>query len=137
MKFTYHKIITFLVLASFMAVVFLSFPMMIGMSDGHMAGTCSFSIMGVSLCPQDTLEMVINHISAYQSFLNVVVSMSAMSALFLLFIVAYLILGRPHEPFLQSTPVFGSISLVSPPKASAKRKITRWLSLFENSPSLA
>ena len=137
MKFTYHKIITFLVLASFMAVVFLSFPMMVGMSDNHMTGTCSFSVMGVSLCAQDTLEMVINHISAYQSFLNVVVSMSAMSALFLLFIVAYLILGWLGKPFLPSTSIFVSINLVSPPETSAKRKITRWLSLFENSPSLA
>src|SRR3989338_11361419 len=100
MKFTDHKIITLLVLASFMAVVFLSFPMMIGMSDDHMADTCLFSVMGVSLCAQDMLEMVINHISVYQSFLNVVVSMSAMLALFLLFIVAYLILGRLRELFL-------------------------------------
>ena len=129
----YKKIITSLVLASLMTIIFFSLTVMTHGSDGRMSGDCPFSA-GVSFCPQDTLAVVIHHISAYQSFLNVTITsgiMTLLISLFLLVLATFVLsIGPPLSGLLLPISIYDF-----PPASSHDRKIKRWLSLFENSPS--
>lgn len=132
----YQKIISLLVLASFMAVTFFGFAIMMHGPNGWMSGDCPFSVMGASLCPQNTLATAIHLISAYHTFLNVPVGAGLTTLVIsLLFAVCILLVIFIRSPLL-GPPALVGIFYDSPPAASHKRKITRWLSLFENSPSL-
>lgn len=129
------KIITALVLTSFLTVAIFSFAVMMQGPDGRMKGDCPFSVVGQSICPQDTVAVAIHHISAYQAFLNVPVS-SGLTALIisLLFVVCAIFFIFIRSPLLEP-PSFVYIPNDSPLTSLSGRKITRWLSLFENSPS--
>lgn len=135
MPILFKKIIASLILASFLAIIFLSFPMMMGAENGSMPEGCPFSGTGVSLCPIDTLAMAVHHISAYQSFLTVTLhsEMAFILASLLLISIAFLIFSR--RPQLFSRPALAGIAFASPPDDSGERKLTHWLSLFERSPS--
>lgn len=135
MSFLTNKIIASLVLTAFMAVIFLSFPMMVGMSDGGMSENCPLSFMGMSLCLQDTLGMAVMHISSYQSFLSITVGITVMLSVLLLSFVASVIMTRLRDSLLNNNLVFVRIDRFSPYETFGKRKITSWLSLFENSPA--
>lgn len=133
MSFLFKKITTALALLSFVAMVFFSFASMSYGADGRMQGDCPFSNMGTSLCPQNALPGAVHHLSAYQSFLNapvhfnitvLLIALLAMVATALVFLF-HPLLYRPLAPILYS----------SPPFTSHDRKIKRWLSLFEHSPS--
>lgn len=128
MSFVSQKIITQLVLISFLVMALFSFSGMTYGTDGSMQGDCPFSVAGASLCPPSALLGAIHHLSAYQSFINVPVNPIAV---FLILVSASLVflfllqLYKPPAPLLYR----------SPPLTSHSRKIHRWLSLFENSPS--
>src|SRR3989344_4133171 len=53
---------------------FFSFCFMARGVDGQMQGDCPFSVMGVPLWPQDAFAAAVHHISASQSFLNIIAS---------------------------------------------------------------
>jgi|SRR3989344_3321462 len=132
------KSIYIFILTSFAVVALFGFSFMMHGSDGRMAGECPFLGAGISLCPQDALALIVHHVSAYQSFLNVSVDTGLtilivvslfLSACALLVIFLHLpTLGPPASVFVAYDP---------PLVDSYSRKITRWLSLFENSPSFS
>jgi len=103
--------------------------------DGRMQSDCPFSAMGVSLCPQDTVAMAFHHISAYNSFLNVPVNLGITTFIISLLLVAGAMLAVSLNITLFELPVLVGIFYHFPLDVSYKRKITRWLSLHENSPA--
>lgn len=127
-----RKIVAPLVLASFLSVAFFGFAAMSYGADGNMQGDCPFSATGVVQCSQDALVAAMHHISAYQSFLNVPASSAALALIGALLLAAYLLVLYVR-PLLFRIPVF--ISYNFRPLTSQDRKIHRWLSLHENSPS--
>ncbi|MEK7609855.1 MAG: hypothetical protein AAB470_01890 [Patescibacteria group bacterium] len=135
-SFLSKKIITVLVLTSFLTVAIFSFAVMTRGPDGRMEGDCPFSVVGQSICPQDTVAVAIHHISAYQSFLNMPVG-SGLTALIvsLLFAVCAALFILISSPLL-GPPAVARILYDSPSIGLRSRKLTRWLSLFENSPSM-
>lgn len=99
---------------------------------------CIASIVSNTSCPENIVEISVHHIQAFVSFFSAVPSVSLISLLALLFTL-FLSAGF----FLKQRKDFGIIYpelrqyrrdperfIVRP------RRITRWLSLFENSPSL-
>lgn len=135
MKSFYTQIITALVLASFLSVAFFSFNMMMQGPDGRMIGDCPFSALGASLCPQDTVAAAVHHISAYYAFLNVPVGSSFAALMITLLLVAATLLVISIRTLLLGPPILATVLYDSPPPNAYSGKITRWLSLFENSPS--
>jgi flagellar biosynthesis protein FliQ len=137
MKSKSKKIISAIVLTLFLTTVFSSLVMMSNMSDKHMDGGCPFSVPGQSACPQNIADMVFNHISAYNSFLNVTISSSLISLIIsLLLIVVYAVFSIFIYSLLFSPPKIFYFSYSNLFGSFHNRKITSWLSLFENSPSL-
>jgi hypothetical protein len=131
----FKKIITLLILASFLAIVFFGITVMIHGPEGGLSADCPLSSMGDSTCPQDILSASVHHLSAYYSFFNVPVSSTILTLVLFMFFVAVI--------FLKTS--IGSLQLNSPPSAHFllsppfftpySRKINHWLSLLENSPS--
>ncbi len=129
------KIITTLVLASLIMIMFFSFTLMMNGPNERMLADCPFSVMGASLCPQDIVAVVIHHISAYHAFLNVTVSAGLTTLIIsLLFAICAVLVIFIHLP-LFGPPAFVPILHDSPLLDSYSKKIIRWLSLLENSPS--
>ena len=136
MQSFFKKILTPLILVSFLVIAIFSFAIMTHGSEGQMSGDCPFSPMGVSLCPQDTVAIAMHHISAYTSFTNVPInpSITVLIILFLLFSssLAFILTASPPLSRIPvTTGYIGDFSLSTP----HSREITRWLSLLENSPS--
>ena len=136
MAFMFKNTIAPLVFASFLMAAFFGFTAMSNGPDGRMQGDCPFSVTGASLCPQDAVAAAVHHLSAYQSFLNVPVSLgfgTLISMFGLIGLALVLVASSPPVPI----PVASSgVLYTSPPLASYNKKLIRWLSLFENSPSL-
>ncbi len=129
----FKKITAPLVLLSFLTMAFFSFAVMTYGSDGSMQGDCPFSAMGASLCPPSALPGAVHYISAYQSFLNVPVNTGIMALVIALLTIVYVALAFSFHPLLYRP--LAPLLYNSPPFTSQDRKIKRWLSLFENSPS--
>lgn len=128
------RIIAPLLLVAFLLVAFFSFAAMSYAPDGSMQGGCPFSTAGTPLCPQDALAVVMHHVSSYQSFFNVLVG-SGFSALIIALCMAAIALALlATRTFIPTAPV--RVWYESPPAVSYNKKLTRWLSLFEHSPSL-
>ena len=131
------KAVVLLTLVSLLAREFFSFSFMAQGVDGQMQGDCPFSVMGVALCPQDALAAVAHHVSAYQSFLNVVASSGVTAIIVALLVALAAALLFSLVPLLYAArarvrPLFNA-SLVVP----QERERIRWLSLLERSPSIA
>ncbi|KKW40335.1 MAG: hypothetical protein UY89_C0002G0010 [Parcubacteria group bacterium GW2011_GWA1_54_9] len=129
------KISVFAILASFLAIAFFSFTSMTYGPDGSMRGDCPFSAMGASLCPPSALPGAIHHLFAYQSFISAPVNF-AIETLIIILLLAVSIAIFPS--FLFHPPAYDIPPFVprSPtPFTSYDRKVRRWLSLFEHSPS--
>lgn len=135
MPFIFEKIAAPLMLASFLMVVFFGFVAMSYGPDGRMQGDCPFSATGIVLCSQDALVAAMHHIGAYQSFLNVPVDSTALVLISALLLAAYLLVLRVRPPLFQAIARRNHFN-TDPPVSARTRKITRWLSLLENSPSL-
>lgn len=131
----FRKITTALVFASFAAMAILSFAGMSYGSDGSMQSDCPFTTAmgGTAQCAGSALFAgAIHHLSAVQSFLSVPVH-SDITALLASFLAAGIIFLFIH-PLLYSQPPSPRFSFI-PPVSFRTQKITRWLSLLENSPS--
>lgn len=117
-------------------VALFSFAVMMSSPDGRMSSDCLFSIVGTSLCPQGALAVAIHHISAYQSFFNVFVNFSLTATFFgFLFLIMSAILVLYISPPLFKPAVILDGLDDFPLAIPHNKKITRWLSLLENSPS--
>ena len=136
MSQVFKKIIVPLLLTSFLAVLFFSLPMM-GVMDGSMPEGCPFGATGVSLCPTDAVAMAVHHISAYQSFLTITTQASLLMLIIFLLSAVAALLARFIYPLVINSSALARSAFASPPADPQQRKITRWLSLFELSPSLA
>lgn len=128
MPFVSKKIITPLVLLSFLVMALFSFSGMAYGPDGSMQGDCPFSNLGTSLCPPGALPGAVHHINAYQSFINVPVNPIAVFLILVSASIVFLFLLQLYKPL-------APLLYRSTPFTSQDRKIHRWLSLFENSPS--
>ncbi|HEY9584196.1 MAG TPA: hypothetical protein VJI33_01250 [Candidatus Paceibacterota bacterium] len=133
----FKKISTALILVSFTAIALFSFAFMMSGADGEMPGDCPFSPMGVSLCPQNTVAVAIHHISSYQQFISVLLKsginmffFSLISVLMAVLFLAFYLSPPVFRPLLSRVRFRDNL-----PTNSRDKKITRWLSLFENSPS--
>jgi len=131
---SYKKILAPLLLLSFMAVVFLSFATMSYGSDGQMRSDCPFATTGSPLCPQDTFDMVMHHFSAYQSFLTAPIDFGMTALLSILSLIGIVLLVS-RSLLLRATTILTRLGYDSPFNTSQERKLTRWLSILENSPS--
>lgn len=130
-----NKIIAALTLTSFLMIAVFGFTIMMHMSDGQASGDCPFSPMGQSLCPQDVVAVAMHHISSYQSFLSVTVGANSITFLLSLLLVAFAAILILIRPALLSPPIFAYVSPDYLRSDLGAKKIARWLSLFENSPS--
>lgn len=133
-----NRIAAPLLLASFLIVAFFGFTFM-SMShdtDGRMQGGCPFSAAGTPLCPQDAFAATMHHLSAYQSFFGVSVETAIVALMSALLLAALYVLVSLVRPFVLRPPIRGRHSYRSPSISACTSKITRWLSLLENSPSL-
>ena len=131
-----QKLVATIILSSFLAISFGSFVVMIHEPRQVMTSNCPFSALDQTLCPQNTLAVVIHHLLAYHSFLNVplVKNLSLfLLSTFLSLIGAWWLIIR-IRPLLVS-PVLNRLLNDSPPKQSGRPKISRWLALLENSPA--
>ncbi|MEK7553786.1 MAG: hypothetical protein AAB517_00295 [Patescibacteria group bacterium] len=133
MAVTLKKTITPLVLLSFLVMALFSFSGMSYGPDGSMRGDCPFSSLGTSLCPPSALPGAVHHISAYQSFINVPINSGITTLIISLLITVSVAITFSFHQLLRRDPV--RVPYHSPPFTSQDRKIKRWLSLFENSPS--
>lgn len=131
-----QKTVTAFILVLFVATVFFSFASMMHEPETGMRADCPFSVMGEPLCPQNIAAAIMHHISAYQSFLAVFAGsgMTATIAVLLALFAALLLLAAPL--LLYKPPEQENSFLRAPSAVRKDRKTTRWLSLFENSPSL-
>ena len=128
------KFIAALTLVALLAIVLFGFATMSYGSDGKMEGNCPFSVMGAPSCPQDLAAAALHHISSYQSLLNAtqVPGVALIIALLLLVYGVFIFFIRP--PAFQ--PQLIGYLHDSPHSSARDRETTRWLSLFEHSPSL-
>jgi len=133
MPFPFKRIAAPLILASFLMVVFFGFAAMSQGPDGHMQGGCPFSATGSSFCPQNAVAVVMHHISAFQSFLNVPVGiyMTALILALLIFGVIIVLFASPPV-FIHTVPI--RFLYESPPLVSYNKKLMRWFSLLEYTP---
>ncbi|MFZ2167344.1 MAG: hypothetical protein WAV50_00570 [Minisyncoccia bacterium] len=137
MSFSLKNIFTSLFLTSFLVVAFFGFAIMAHASNGNMQQTdCPFSTEREPLCPEDALAMVIQHMSAYQSLFSVPVTLG-LGALIALFGILSVALVFFVHPLLRPLNLRSGVLGASPPRLSYNRKLARWLSLFENSPSFS
>ncbi|MBI5470555.1 hypothetical protein HY968_04545 [Candidatus Kaiserbacteria bacterium] len=120
------------ILAAFVFVALFGLILMMDGSNGRMQGDCPFSVMGVPLCPQDTQAAVIHHLSSFQSFLSVPVPVTTLTPV-LAFAALIFLVFLIDPPWVR--PVAFPEYFYHTPLVSRGRKITRWLSLLENSPS--
>ena len=132
----FKKIITLLILASFVTLLIFGIFTMMHSPDGQMLSECPFSFVGTANCIQNTLATTIHHISSYQSFLNVTVDYGSITLLASLLIFAGLFSILFTDPDIFKLNAFVKRGSYNTPQiSSGVRKIIRWLSLLENSPS--
>ena len=136
MKVLPRQTVVLLILVSFLAIVLFGFVSMMHTLDGRMSGECPFSAMGASLCPQNTLAVALHHISAYNSLLAAPTQSGITALIAVLLFVASLVLLLSVSPPAFSAPARAGSFFDSPRATPQDRKKIRWLSLFENSPSM-
>ncbi len=106
------------------------------MNHSSMNDTCMMS--KVANCTSDGLPMVLQHIAAYQSFSNTLVSSFFFTltllliGLFVLLSLAVKLLFVAKVKNSYTNDRWKKLSLVA---SLSKIKLTSWISLFENSPS--
>ncbi len=130
------KLLSLLIITSVLVIGVFGFTSM-NHGAGHTTG-CIASAVDNTPCPENIAAMTVHHIQAFISFFSVVPSMPFIFLLtFLLavfFSIGYFFIKR------QDSLITNLISWRfqhDPERALTRpRKITRWLSLFENSPSL-
>jgi len=103
----------------------------------HESGNCVASVLNIAVCPSETISSALYHIAAYKSFSQMtLVSLSLLITLLLALL--FFIAVRSVRGALAPIPIALS------PQAVRRRnthrasgvEFTRWLSRFENSPSV-
>ncbi len=133
----FKKMVTSLILLSLVTILLFGFSIMVHGADESMPRDCPFSTLGgTSLCPQDTLAIVIHHISAYHALLNIPIHSSFTAPIISLLFVVWTMLTVAIDPrvFIPSLSI-GHLQDTPPSSSSPGRKIARWLSLLKHSPS--
>ncbi|MCX6738496.1 MAG: hypothetical protein NT098_00395 [Candidatus Parcubacteria bacterium] len=90
-----------------------------------------------AVCPSSLLQMAFHHISVFQAFSLAVIAYTA--ALAFLFLLVFLVFTSLWIRFFSLRPPRFLRSLQrrqTEPPPFQRQKITRWLALFEHSPSL-
>lgn len=106
------------------------------MDQQSMAGDCPFTMFSGAACPQSALGAIAHHISLYQSFTNASVNFGFAALMISLLLAVSAILAIFIGSFSLELSVLTGILYNYPPDSSYKRKISRWLSLHENSPAI-
>jgi hypothetical protein len=118
-------------------IVFFGLSTMTHKPGELMVDNCPLSVAGESLCPQNSVADAIHHISSYESFFAVTVNSNQTILLTtILFVMLAFVLVSIYPYLLNFSSVVNYL-YDSPPVFLATRKIRHWLSLFENSPSIA
>jgi len=134
MILTAKKITTLFFLIIFLSVIFFGLSIVTHNLDENMTKGCPFPSFKMFVCPQNILISTIHHLSEYNSFLNVPITYNLV--FLIIFSIAIYIFKHDRDLFL---PKFQQwvIYLHNPQVIfSDNQKILRWLSFFENSPSL-
>lgn len=135
MQFVLRKIAVPLILASFLMTVFFGFSAM-GYWPEAMQGDCPFSsVMGTPSCPQNLFAMTLHHLSSYQSFLQAPAVPDLAALMSALLIAAGLLVITFYQPVLLGPPLRNRPASRVLPVSWRRRKMIRWLSLLEHSPS--
>ncbi len=130
------KILSLLIITSVLVIGIFGFT---SMNHGavHSVG-CIASAASNIPCPENIEAMSVHHIQAFVSFFSVVPSIPFIFLIALLFS-TFLSVGFlfiKHRDLTLSSLAFWRIRHDPERQLSRSRKITRWLSLFENSPSM-
>ncbi len=129
------KLLSLLIITSVLVIGVFGF---ISMNHGtnHAVG-CIASAVDNTSCPENIVAMSVHHIQVFISFFSVVPSIPfifLLALLFAVFISAGFLYIRHRDSILASRLLWRVRP--DPERQLRPRKITRWLSLFENSPSL-
>lgn len=130
------KILSLLIITSFLVIGIFGFTSMNHGAD-HSVG-CIASVVSNTPCPENSEAMAVHHIQAFSSFFSVAPSipyiflLAPFSALF----VGTGFLNTRKRNLILTNLVFWLDQHHPECQLSCPRKITRWLSLLENSPSL-
>jgi hypothetical protein len=108
------------------------------MNHGDIPSTCALSMLAP--CTGEGIDMAIQHIAAYQSFSNITLYSSIITSLVLI-VVAFAVAFRPHQQLAFSVAHAHTSHDrwrdTSQTFSITQQTFSRWLSLFENSPSFA
>jgi len=136
---TIMKYITLSLLIGFVAIGTFGFGFM-NHDEGHITSNCIASVIDKVTCLQSDLAVALHHINAYQTFSQATPSSFYISlALILgLFVVGYIFLKNLlSKNLLTPSPQLLRHKQNEPELyLHQSRKIIKWLSLFESSPSL-
>ncbi len=130
------KLLSLLIITSVLVIGVFGFTSM-NHGIGHSTG-CIASSVDNTPCPENIAAMSVHHIQAFISFFSVVPSIPFIFLLALL-LALFLSVGFiyiKHRGLLLTNLVSWRVRHDPERQLSRPRKITRWLSLFENSPSL-
>ena len=130
------RFFTVLIASPLLLIVFFSFAVALHESEGRMGG-CPFSALETSPCPQNAIAVALHHLSAYQSLLSIPADSGTGTLLATLLSILSAALLFSIRPPLFEPPAFAGYVHNPPSPALPGRKVLRWLSLFENSPSFA
>ena len=130
------KLLSLLIITSVLVIGVFGFTSM-NHGANHAVG-CIASTVDNTPCPENIAAMSVHHIQAFISFFSVVPSVPLIFLLALLF-AAFLSAGFfyiKHRDSILASWLMWRVRLDPERQLSRPREITRWLSLFENSPSL-
>lgn len=130
------KLLSLLIITNVLVIGVFGFTSM-NHGANHATG-CVASAVDNTPCPENIAAMSVHHIQAFISFFSVVPSVPFLFLLALLF-AAFLSVGVlyiKHRDSILTSRLLWRVRLDPERQLSRPRKITRWLSLFENSPSL-
>lgn len=103
---------------------------------GHGSGNCVASVVNIAVCPPETISSALYHITAYKSFSQM--TLASLALLALLLALLFFIVARGAHGVLVPIPIALSPHTMRRRNArhTSEAEFTRWLSRFENSPSV-
>ncbi|KKT81742.1 MAG: hypothetical protein UW78_C0006G0107 [Candidatus Azambacteria bacterium GW2011_GWA1_44_9] len=131
------KFLVFIVLIGFIAGAILSFSSMEHHMDGMTSDNCPTTPLHTSTCPTGTLSTATHVLFMYQTFTNVLVSSFVAQVLMtILLTIGVLYVLQKYFPSISHIRIsLRYLSRNYSTKLFRPQAITRWLSLFINSPS--
>ena len=129
------KLLSLLLLTSILAIGIFGFASM-SHNDGHSTG-CVASTIDNTQCPENIVEMSVHHIQAYLTFFSVILTTPILLSILILVFLMLVGFSAKLAGFQYAGVDRRLIRKKLEIKVSILRKLIRWLSLFENSPSFA